>query len=572
MSWLGDIRKQARHRFLVDIIQDVNNRYKGAGTILVLDEASAKIISDIVSLAELTENGIFVVENIQKQRKNYPTFRAIYFLVPDRTNFDAIDMDFGTKENKYANVHIFFTKRLSDADFGYLKSKNFSKKAKTVKEVNMHVKLTNDCIIEPFDTNVKMDTHLDTLTAALSYIPGIDSIEVFKLANPIYKEADSIYKDMESRVKDMMTYIPQNGENSVKLFIFERSADLVTPLIHDFHYESLIVDILESNKLSNGSPDFVMRKYRHKFIRDCMLGVGADFEKFLNENPIAKIQRNKDNKDVDIDKMGIVVRGITEYNEIIKTYETHLDYVKKLDTEIGKRGTNELADLELTIVTGIDNYGDNIESTKRTDIALKHLNTLNSRTLDQTRLLMIMQGSLYKDLSSKSGTLSDPKLRESFQKYIQLVEKYGKYWPEKDKETLKKITKEKYKIAESPLQRYTCKTEYLVSDVLKNGRVSQFDSYRHGEIKTGFSKAPNTLFKGKLHLAKNKTNGQNFVIIYFIGGISYAEIQSLKNLESSLGDSWTFIFGGNGILNPKEFINRLSTIAVNNKPNGIIEF
>lgn len=572
MSWDLDLKKQAKHRFLIDVIQDVNSKSKGAGTVLILDEISAKIISEFVNYAELTENGIFVVENIHRQRKDYPTFRAIYFLLPDKLNLDAIEADCSCKTPKYGNFHLFFTKRLSDSDFAYVKSKSLAKKAKTIKEVNLHVRLHNDYLFEPYDEPNKLDVHLDALTSIISQIPNLESIEAFKLINPLYKEAATLYKALEPRVKELLPSVSQDSVHNLKIFIFERTFDLVTPLIHDFHYESLLVDILENTKLSQGTPDVVLKKFRHKFIRDCMLGIGNDFEKFLNENPIAKIQRNKDNKEVDIDKMGVVVRGITEYNEAIKTYEQHLDYVKKLDAEIGKRDANELADLEYTMITGIDNYGEQIETAKRVDMGQKFIDSLSARKLDQIRFLMILQGSLYKDVSSKQSSITDPKFRESFDNYIQLVGKYGKYWPEKDKDTLKKVVKGRYKAAESSLQRYVCKTEYLISNVLQNGRSEHFDSFKYGESKVGFSKSPNTLFKGKLNIGKAQTGGHNYAIVYFVGGVSYPEIAALKNLESGLGDSWTFLIGGDGMLSPKDFVDKVRSIPVGTKNTGIIDF
>lgn len=567
-----DLKNQAKHRILVDVIQEVNSKYKGAGTILILDEVSAKLISDIVTFADLTENGIFVVENIHKQRKSYPGFRAIYIIVPDKVNIDVLETDWSSKDGKYSNLHLFFTNRLKDNDFSYLKSKNFIKKAKTIKELNVNVKLLSDYLFRPNQKPAQLETHIDALTSVISYIPQLESIEVFKLKNPIYAGSAQIYKNIEGRVKETMAGNSQGGVNSLKIFIFDRAFDLVTPLIHDFHYESLLVDILGNLELSLNTPDFVLKKFRHKFIRDCMLGIGSDFEKFLNENPIAKIQRNKDNKDVDIDKMGVVVRGITEYNELIKTYETHLDNVKKIDIEIGKKNTNELADLEYTIITGIDSYGENINTDKRLELAHKYLGSLGANKLDQVRLLMIMQGALHTDVSSKKKMIDDPKFSECFSHYLKLVEQYGKYWPKKDKDTLKKVTKMKYNAAESPLQRFTSKAEHLVSTCIKNTKSEHFESYKYGESKVGFSKSPNTLYKGKFNIGKAKTNGHNFVIIYFVGGISYPEIQAFKNLESVLGEAWTFLLGGDNILSAKDFIENISDIANGNKPSDIIEF
>ena len=556
-----NLLKRAKYRFIYDIVQQVNNMCSGVGTVLILDEVSAKIINTFITMAELTENGIVVVENINRKRKDYPNFRAIYFLVPEKRNFEIIQDDFSNKSVKYANLHIFFTKKVPNEEVGYLKSMSFIQRTMTMKEVNLHVNLFNDHCFELYDQVNKTEVHVDALISILSHIEQINSVEVIRLANSLHKESETLSKLLDYRIKELLPYIIKDGTDNVKLFIFDRNVDLVTPLTHNFHYECLLTDLLNDFKLSQKSPDFVYKKYRHKFIKDCILGIGSDFERFLEENPVARIQRNNDH-DVNMDKMGILIRGMNEYNEYVKTYELHLEYIKLLNNEVGQKGAKELTDLEYTLITGVDEYGEAVDTATRVDTGQKYLDSHEGEKSQQIRLLLILHGSLYKDFSSRLTAIEDPVFRDIFNKYIQLVANYGKYWPEKEKENLKKMTKDRYQIVDSSLQRYISKVEYIVSHYLKQGKSDMFETSCYGEKSSKLPKSVKSLFKGNINLGKAKRSNRNYVIIYILGGISFAEIQALKNLETTLGQNWFFLFGGDKILNSNSFIEWINRVNV----------
>lgn len=549
-----NLKELAKKRFLVDVVQSVSRKHRGTGLILVLDQESSDILTSLMSIPELTENGVFIVENIERKRKDYPKYPSIYFLTPTDSNIDFIEEDFGEGEKKYASLHLFFTKQIPDSTFAYLKTKRCVKRVKSLMEVNLNMSMVNDFIFAPKKGSDNLDEQVETIFSTISQLRGLESAELFRLKNPLYKDASYIQKALDKRVSTLIKQHDGEGKNSLKVFIFERNVDLITPLIHDFHYESLITDIMSNESYVKDENDVVYSKYRHAFIKDCILGIGDDFEKFLNENPVAKLQRNNKSEKVRTDKLGTVVRGITEYNEVIKYYEDHIATVGKLNKLIDQNGYKDLAEIECTIATGVDEYGESIDTKKRLEVASGVLDQLGRDKLNQARLLMIMQGSLYKDSSSKVNSLSDYNLRKKFDDYSQLVSKYGKYWPEKEKDNLKKITKVKYNENEASLQRYICKTEYLIKEAIANNNTNQFDVLKYGN--TGFfSKAQNTFFKGKLtNIGKKKGSKKTYVLVYFVGGISFTEVQYLKNLEQVFGEGTIVVVGSPRLLTPNSFI------------------
>ncbi len=105
-----------KHRILKEIVKNTVMAQKTLGCVLIIDSESSQIINELVTMPELTENGVTIVENIQKNRKAYVKFSAIYLVTPTNQNIDLIDTDF-IPERKYRHLNIFFTKRIDDSVF-----------------------------------------------------------------------------------------------------------------------------------------------------------------------------------------------------------------------------------------------------------------------------------------------------------------------------------------------------------------------------------------------------------------------------------------------------------------------
>lgn len=72
--------------------------------------------------------------------------------------------------------------------------------------------------------------------------------------------------------------LPQEG-GLLHVLVLDRSFDLLTPLLHDFHLESLIVDLLQGADFNPFEcDDEVYQKYRYKHIAYGLEGIPAEFQ------------------------------------------------------------------------------------------------------------------------------------------------------------------------------------------------------------------------------------------------------------------------------------------------------
>ena len=79
--------------------------------VLILDHHSTRILNASISMHEITECGVTVVEDLMRSRQPLRRFEAIYFIAPVQESIDKIIEDFDGSP-LYAAAHIFTTSRM----------------------------------------------------------------------------------------------------------------------------------------------------------------------------------------------------------------------------------------------------------------------------------------------------------------------------------------------------------------------------------------------------------------------------------------------------------------------------
>lgn len=78
--------------------------------VLVMDESSTKIISSALTMYDIMEHRVTLVEQLTKNRQPFPEMDVIYFVAPTRESVKLICDDFSSSgKPKYGNVHLFFS-------------------------------------------------------------------------------------------------------------------------------------------------------------------------------------------------------------------------------------------------------------------------------------------------------------------------------------------------------------------------------------------------------------------------------------------------------------------------------
>jgi syntaxin-binding protein 1 len=282
------MRDAIRHKVLKDILGKA-----GAGQaseekrfVMLLDPRSARILSTSLLAHDLFEEGVAITENLLKSRQPLPNLEAVYLLEPSERNLACISMDFIEKgPAKYLKAHVFLTRKPNKLEklaldklihsFKRLrvddkkKSNPPSQQASrlcTLVEVNLdfsafesnvfHLDLPRS-IVELFAGNDKLlqECHdkiasgVTSLCATLNEYPYIrfptlqDGITE-RLARTVSTTIDALFEDKNYWFHGDGIHSSLQGRGTL-LFI-DRRQDLATCLMHEFAYQSLVFDLLQS--------------------------------------------------------------------------------------------------------------------------------------------------------------------------------------------------------------------------------------------------------------------------------------------------------------------------------------
>ena len=90
-----------------------------------MDEASTKVISSALTMYDIMERRITLVEKLELNRQPFPDIDVIYLATPTAASVQRIAKDFENKQKpRYGNVHIHFLESVlisfPDNEYKYL--------------------------------------------------------------------------------------------------------------------------------------------------------------------------------------------------------------------------------------------------------------------------------------------------------------------------------------------------------------------------------------------------------------------------------------------------------------------
>jgi syntaxin-binding protein 1 len=217
----------------------------GEWKVLVLDEASTRIISACCRMFDIMEEGVTLVENITKARQPMPTLDALYFITPSEDSIKRLSDDFRkASAPQYNEVHLIFTSHVSEELMSKLKTQvTLLQKVKTFKELNLeYLAFESRCFHfdapETFadlyggsegSVQSKIVTKLLTTCITLGEFPSIryqgGTLRAKRIADMLQSELENFQKKAPG--------FPAESDNRATLIIADRSCDLVSPFIHE---------------------------------------------------------------------------------------------------------------------------------------------------------------------------------------------------------------------------------------------------------------------------------------------------------------------------------------------------
>ncbi|KAL4482223.1 hypothetical protein ABPG72_018004 [Tetrahymena utriculariae] len=343
-------------------------------------------------------------------------------------------------EIQYARVHIFFMNKLPKyllEEMG--KSEKLVKRIRTMKEFNhsffffeqngfhLHLEQSLPILFSKKDSQeakIMFECICDQLITVLPALLRFDKINILyndqNQNSPSYLFANYFEKKLQEMILKLKEseslYIdPTAGE--IYLILVDRGIDPVTPLLHDYSYQSMIYDLLEvdtekniveyekvelkkeNNKANEPTKevkkykqqlsdhkDEVFAKFRYQNITEALKGIRDDFEKHTENMQRAKASQNQVRSIEDVNK---IIGEFPEYNELLQKYAVHFDLILKCFNTFQKYNLQLNCELEQSMVTGIDDLAKPIKSDTIIQSIMDILSRKDIKSGDRVRIAMI---------------------------------------------------------------------------------------------------------------------------------------------------------------------------------------
>ncbi|KAJ3156758.1 vacuolar sorting protein VPS33/slp1 [Geranomyces michiganensis] len=372
-----------------DMVRAVNP--PGKWKVMVVDAEAQRILNTVVKQSDLTDEHIISVEALLKGRQPHPQREVIYFISPDPASIQRIVDDFSKDRPPYAAIHVFSSAPLPDSLFEKIKRSPASAYIRSLKELNVDFSAPESHVFtvdvptslktafnpqSPSLQNYELEKigkRLASILASLGEYPYIryhDPSAGARSANSNAKLASIVQAELDHLARIDKTFPPTSQYQRAILLIIDRSADIVTPLIHHFTYQAMVMDVLgcgdmvwrsEDGDVKLDQNDVVWNQARHWHIAEVMEFLGEEVKKFASENKAASFALNGSTSSggsLDaIQKLKDTMAHLPQYQEMKTKYSIHTSICADAMSEYNHNKLERVSSLEQDIAVGETSEG-----------------------------------------------------------------------------------------------------------------------------------------------------------------------------------------------------------------------
>nr|AQX44206.1 SNARE-interacting protein KEULE-like protein [Phalaenopsis equestris] len=396
-----NFRQITRDRLLYEMLRTTRARDpKPIWKVLIMDKLTVKIMSCSCKMADITEEGVSLVEDIYKRRQPMPSMDAIYFVQPTKENVAMLLSDMSGRSPLYKRAFVFFSSPISRELVYHIKNDgSVFPRIGALSEMNLeyfaidsqgfitdHERALEDVfgdnaeILQTHNAFIhSMATRIATVFASLREFPYIryraakssldaSTLTTFRDLIPT-KLAAAVWHSL-ARYKATIPNFPQT--ETCELLIIDRSIDQIAPIIHEWTYDAMCHDLLnmDGNKYNYEVPsksgstaekkealledhDPIWLELRHTHIADASERLHEKMTSFMSKNKAAQLQLiAKDGGELSTCDLRKMVQALPQYSEQIEILSLHVEIAGKINTLIRDLGLIEIGQLEQGLVFG----------------------------------------------------------------------------------------------------------------------------------------------------------------------------------------------------------------------------
>ncbi|WOL04332.1 SNARE-interacting protein KEULE isoform X1 [Canna indica] len=393
-------RQITRDRLLSEMLRSTRMKdTKSSWKVLIMDKLTVKIMSHSCKMAEITEEGVSLVEDLYKRRQPLPSMDAIYFIQPTKENVVMFLSDMSGKAPLYKKAYIFFSSPINkELLMRIKKDTSVLPRIGALSEMNLeyfaidsqgfitgHDRALEELLGENAEGSQKYNACLDTMSmriatalASLREFPyvryraaksSMDASTVTTLHDLVPTKLAAAVWNCLSKYRTIIPDFPQR--ETCELLIVDRSIDQIAPIIHEWTYDAICHDLLtmDGNKYAHevtdktGSiekkdvlledHDPIWFELRHAHIGDVSERLHEKMTNFVSKNKAAQIQHNsRDGGELSTRDLQKMIQALPQYSEQIDKLSLHVEIARKLNRIIREQWLQEVGKLEQDLVFG----------------------------------------------------------------------------------------------------------------------------------------------------------------------------------------------------------------------------